>query len=192
MDRLAVARLPEEEAPATVPDPQRLRALFDQHFDFTWRAVRRLGLPPHLADDVTQRVFVVASQRLDDIRPGSERAFLFQTAVRVACSERRTIARRREVLAEEPAGAEADDAPGPDELVDRRRAREVLDRVLSSLDLDLRVVLILFELERLTLDEIAETLSIPRGTAASRLRRARQQFTSALERYKAQNRRGAR
>ena len=39
--------------------------------------------------------------------------------------------------------------------------------------LELKAVFILFELERMTTTEVAEVLGIPRGTAASRLRRAR-------------------
>jgi RNA polymerase sigma-70 factor (ECF subfamily) len=171
-----------EGAPAG-SDPGRLRAMLDEHFDFTWRALRRLGLPEHTADDAAQRVFLVASRRLASIQPGSERAFLFQTAVRVACSERRAVARRREILSDEP--LEGDSPPAPDELLDRRRARELLDEALAGLDLDLRIVLVLFELEELTVTEIAATVGIPRGTAASRLRRARAEFSAVLVRLRA-------
>jgi RNA polymerase sigma-70 factor, ECF subfamily len=170
------------EAPA-VSDRARLRALIDDHFDFIWRSLRRLGLSEHSADDATQRVFVVASRRLSSIKPGSERAFLFHTAVRVACSERRAIARRREVLSDDPIERE-DSTPPPDELLDQRRARVLLEEVLASLDLDLRVVLVLFEFEGLTVAEIAETVEIPLGTAGSRLRRAREEFSAALKRLR--------
>jgi RNA polymerase sigma-70 factor (ECF subfamily) len=168
------------EAPA-VSDQARLRALIDDHFEFIWRSLRRLGLPEDLADDATQRVFVVANRRLSSIKPGSERAFLFHTAVRVACSERRAIARRREVFSDDPIERE-DSTPPPDELLDQRRARALLEEVLASLDLDLRVVLVLFEFEGLTVAEIAETVEIPLGTAGSRLRRAREEFSAALKR----------
>lgn len=180
---------PEPERADVASAEVRLRAMLDEHFDFVWRSLRRLGLAAHLADDATQRVFMVASRRLADIEPGCERAFLFRTAVRVACSERRTLARRREVLCEdpEPGGVSA---ARPDELLDQRRARELLDRVLASLPIDLRTVLVLFEFEELSIDEIAATLGIPRGTAASRLRRAREEFSAALARWKARTVRG--
>jgi RNA polymerase sigma-70 factor (ECF subfamily) len=172
-------------------DPGRLRAVMDEHFDFTWRCLRRLGLPPHAADDATQRVFLVVSRRLPSIRAGAERAFLFQTAVRVAQAERRTVARRREVFSDSDVEA-VESAPRPDELLDQRRARVLLEQVLASLDLELRAVLVLFEFEGLSVSEIAQTLGIPRGTAASRLRRARDDFNGAIARWKAQTERGAR
>jgi len=186
MQVAAVIRQPEDAGAMT--DEARLRTMLDEHFDFVWRSLRRLGLAAHAADDGTQQVFVVASRRLGDIAPGCERAFLFRTAMRVACSERRTVARRREVLCEPPDAG--DGAARPDELLDQRRARELLEQVLASLPLDLRTVLVLFEFEELSIDEIAETLGIPRGTAASRLRRAREEFSDAIARWKARPMRG--
>jgi RNA polymerase sigma-70 factor (ECF subfamily) len=186
--QLAVLAPEAQPQAATTSADARLRAMIDEHFDFVWRSLRRLGLAADLADDATQRVFVVASRRLADIEPGCERAFLFRTAVRVACSERRTLARRREVLCEELEAGES--AERPDVLLDQRRARELLEHVLASLPLDLRTVLVLFEFEELSIDEIAATLGIPRGTAASRLRRAREEFSAALARRKARTGRG--
>jgi RNA polymerase sigma-70 factor (ECF subfamily) len=189
MAALAVASEPPSRPPTGAPD--RLRAMMDGHFDFVWRSLRRLGLLEHEADDGTQRVFLVVSRRLESIQPGSERAFLFRTAVRVASSVRRTIARRREVLCEQPPET-AEVAPRSDELLEQRQARELLDEVLASLDMDLRAVFVLFELEELSLPEIAQMLGIPRGTASSRLRRAREAFSSELARRQARIQRGGR
>jgi RNA polymerase sigma-70 factor (ECF subfamily) len=174
-------------AVASPSDPARLRAMVDQHLDFTWRSLRRLGLPEDVADDATQRVFLVASQRLGDIQVGCEKAFLFNTAVRVASSERRTHARRREVLRGDDAPETQDSAPAADELLDRERARALLEELLEELAMDLRAVFVLFELEGLTMAEIAKTVDVPEGTVASRLRRARQEFQAALKRYKARS-----
>ena len=176
--------------PLAAADEARLRAIVAEHLDFTWRSLRRLGLPADLADDATQRVFLVVSRKLTSIEPGCERAFLFNTAVRVASSEKRAFARRREVLR----GGDDDDirdaAPGADELLDQRRARALLDDLLGMLDLDTRAVFVLFELEGMTTAEIASCLAIPAGTAASRLRRGREEFQKVLRRHGARLRRG--
>jgi RNA polymerase sigma-70 factor (ECF subfamily) len=164
------------------------------HLDFTWRSLRRLGLTPDGADDAAQRVFVVASERLSDIQPGCEKAFLFNTAVRVASSARRTYARRREVLEGDDAPDAADPAPPADELLDRHRARALLEEALLDMPMETRSVFVLFELEQMTMVEIAKTLEIPEGTVASRLRRARQEFQEWVKRFRAksQGRGGAR
>ena len=65
---------------------------------------------------------------------------------------------------------------GPEELVEQKRARELLDRVLQQMPADSRTVFVLFELEALSSPEIAALIEVPVGTVASRLRRAREQF----------------
>src|SRR5262249_5447895 len=107
-----------------VTDEQRLTAMFNDHFDFIWRSLRRLGVPPASVDDAAQEVFVVASRRMASIERGKERAFLFGTAVRVASDARRSAGRRRDTGEEAEA---ADPTPSADELVDRKRARAMLD-----------------------------------------------------------------
>jgi RNA polymerase sigma-70 factor (ECF subfamily) len=165
----------------------RFRALVDEHVDFTWRSLRRLGLSPDLADDATQRVFLVASQKLSLIEPGRERAFLFQTAVRVASSEKRSFTRRREDVTDAQADDVRDATAGADELIDRARARALLDAIVAGMEMDVRTVFVLFELEGMTTVEIARTLGVPRGTVASRLRRGREEFRDALKRYEARS-----
>jgi RNA polymerase sigma-70 factor (ECF subfamily) len=70
-------------------------------------------------------------------------------------------------------------------LVERHRARELLDRLLAEMDPDLTAVLVLFEIEGLTMAEIAEALDVPPGTVASRLRRARAELEDRVSRAKA-------
>jgi RNA polymerase sigma-70 factor (ECF subfamily) len=153
----------------------RLRWMVDEHIDFVARVLRNAGTPLSEMDDEVQRTFITAARRLDDVRPGAERSFLLQTALHVAAHARRTVARRREVLSEE-APELIDPAQTPEQLADQKRARVLLDRVLDQMTVDLRTVFVLYEFEELSMAEIAEALSIPRGTVASRLRRARTDF----------------
>lgn len=165
------------------PNPARIRTLVDMHFDFIWRSLRRLGLRDADADDAAQRVFWIASRKLDRIEAGRERAYLFATACHVARDARRASGRRREDLTD---GIELEDgAESAEELVDRTRARELLDRVLDGMSLDVRAVFVLFELEEMTVPSIAELLGVPVGTVASRLRRGRELFHAAAARFRA-------
>jgi RNA polymerase sigma-70 factor (ECF subfamily) len=173
----------EAGAPATPDAAARVRALLADHYAFVWRALRRLGLDASSADDAAQQVFVTASRKLATIRVGGERAYLFGIAMRVASDARRAISRRRE----QPwgdAGEPADPAPGMEERLDDRRARALLDEALEHLPMELRVVLILHEIEEMTMSEIAQVLELAPGTVASRLRRARQDFESIVTRMK--------
>ncbi len=163
--------------------PSSFAALVEAYSEYVWRTVRRLGVRERDVDDAAQQVLIVAARRLDSIRPGSERAFLFQTALRVAGTQRRTYARRREEMYE-PVGDDEliDHQPRSDELLNMRRARQQLDAILDEMPLELRAVFVLHELEEETMADIAVTLGIPAGTAASRLRRARALFYECVAR----------
>jgi RNA polymerase sigma-70 factor (ECF subfamily) len=184
-DPRSAARGDPDAATMAVGDPARLRGMVDANLDFIWRSLRRLGVSANDADDCAQQVFMVAARRLDSIREGSERAFLFSTAMRVASDARRARMRRREVPSDDDLPERSDPGPSPDEIVDRQRARALLDEVLEAMPMDLRAVFVLFELEELGTPEIAKLLEIPVGTAASRLRRAREEFQTIVGRMRA-------
>src|SRR4051794_26141858 len=170
----------EHAAREASPRDERLEAMVRMHFDAVWRSLRRLGVAEGSLDDAAQKVFMIAARKLDTIIPAGEKAYLLGIAVKVASDERRTRARQREVS--EQHGAERmDPAPSPEELVDRKRAREWLDRVLAAMPMDLRVPFTMFEIEGLSVPEVATALGLPLGTAASRLRRAREAFREQLQ-----------
>lgn len=185
-DRQAAFSAAPSEPPCVTPDePERLRVAFDQHFDYVWRLLRRLGVREASVDDAAQQVFLTLSAKLSQVAHGKERAFLTGTAFRVASNQRRGERRSSELLAEEPIARAVDPTPNPEELLDASRQRVWLDRTLDRLPIELRAVLVLFELEDLTAPEIAQLLELPVGTVASRLRRARQLFLEAAEELRA-------
>jgi RNA polymerase sigma-70 factor (ECF subfamily) len=156
-------------------DQGRLRSIIDEHFEVTWRFLRRLGIPESEVDDAMQEVVLVLARKLEAVRPGSERAFLLSTAFRVASGLRRQWKRRREV-GEEPLAELVGQEPSPESEATRRRERLLLDRVLRELPIDVRAVFVLYELEEMTMAEIASALGLAQGTVASRLRRGRRIF----------------
>ena len=175
----AYVPFPEAPAVAVRPRPRTLETMFADHCDFVFRNCRRLGLDEGAAEDATQQVFIVASKKLESIAIGAERAFLFATASNIVSNMRRSVMRRREDAVEIE---RVDDRALPDDLLDQARARRVVDQVLEGMDLDLRTAFVLFEVEQLTFTEMAELLAIPRGTVASRVRRAREDFERAVKR----------
>jgi RNA polymerase sigma-70 factor, ECF subfamily len=165
----------------------RVTSLVEAHYDFVWRTLRHLGIPAASAEDGAQQVMCVLARRLADVAPGAERPFLFSTAMRVAANLRRT-ARRHPESPDGDLDALAAATPSTEELVDERRARALLDRVLEALPVELRIVFVLYEIEEMTTPEIAATLGIPLGTASSRLRRARGAFQAIVARMNAAQR----
>jgi RNA polymerase sigma-70 factor (ECF subfamily) len=175
----------ESSEPGAPVDQARLAALLHRHYGSVWRAVRRFGVPSEAAEDATQEVFIIASRKLATILEGQEIRYLYGISMRVAANRRRSVAARREVADTDTVHAAASQAPPADALLEQRRLRELLDLALDELPDDLRTTLVLFELEGFSEREIAETCSIPLGTVASRLRRARQAFHKAALRLRA-------
>ena len=150
-----------------------------------WRLLRRLGVPSAQLDDATQEVFWVAARRLFDIEPGREGPFLYGVALRVAAGELRRLRTGMPLVEIGQAPAMIDEGPSPEEQLVARQARQLLDDVLSRMPNDLRTVFVLFELEGLEVRQIAELEEIPVGTASSRLRRAREEFSAITKRVRA-------
>lgn len=171
----------EPALPAT-RHADRLRSVVAEHYTALWRFLRRLGVPEADAEDAAQKCLCVVARRIDDVAPGKEKPFLFGVALRVAKAarrERRFGTGDEECLAEVPSVA-----PDAGQELDERRARVLLDALLGSLPLDLRTVFVLYEIEELTMAEIARTLDLPAGTVASRLRRAREAFEELSRRLR--------
>ena len=166
----------------------RVRSLVDAHFDFVWRSLRGLGVPQSSVDDAAQQVLLIASQKVDAIERGRERSFLFATARGIAANERRSRARRREVIDDELACAEIDGSPDPETAYSKMQAHVLLERIMESMDESSRTVFVLFELEGLTMIEIATMIGAPLGTVASRLRRARSHFQIEAAKLRAEAR----
>jgi RNA polymerase sigma-70 factor (ECF subfamily) len=180
----------DEGRPSSLPgsltpaQAARVKRLVVEHHGFVWRSLVRLGVPRSDAEDVMQQVFMVTTRRIDDIRAEAERSFLYGVCIRMASRARRTRDRRREVDGD--GGPERVD-PGlrPDEQLDRAEARALLETILAAMPLDLRTVFTLYELEQVTMIEIAQVLGVPQGTVASRLRRARAIFAEHSARIEA-------
>jgi RNA polymerase sigma-70 factor (ECF subfamily) len=174
---------PPHDIPARSVD---LRQLAIEHYDFVWRSLRRLGVLPPDTDDATQQVFLVLSRKLSNVRPGDERSYIFSIIVYVAANMRRGRAsvRKREV-SEDDAPESSSGGPSAETVLSRAQARAMLDDILARMSDERRAVFVLHELEELTMAEISRLLELPMGTVASRLRRAREDFESAVNRLRA-------
>jgi RNA polymerase sigma-70 factor, ECF subfamily len=155
--------------------------LYDQHFAYVWRSLRRLGVPARDAADATQEVFLVVYRKYGEFEGRSKvTTWLFGICYRVA-SVRRRSARRRP---EEPNEAAHEDRPveaDPGAEIERRQERAQLERLLDAMSLEQRAVFTLYELEGLEGEAIAALLDLPRGTVYSRLRSAREIFWRSVD-----------
>lgn len=137
-------------------------------------ALRMLSEVP-AAEDATQEAFLSAFRGIGKFRGGSFRAWLLRIAAN-ACRDQLRAWRRRpatslDALELEP---EADrDAQSPEDYALRRELGEKIASALAALPTDQRLAVILYDIEGLSYEEIAQVMNSSLGTVRSRLSRAR-------------------
>ena len=164
-------------------DPEALdcAALFDAHASFVWRVLKRHGVPERELPDACQEVFLVVHRRGSAFEGRSTvRTWLYGIAARVALGMRRKAHLRREVLTDEI--PEQQHGVTPLASAEQRQQLGLIESALSSLSDVKREVFALYELEGMTMAEVALALGVPENTALSRLYAARDHVRAFVQR----------
>jgi RNA polymerase sigma-70 factor (ECF subfamily) len=179
--------------PASTPGrmtPASAAVLYDTHLHVVWRNLRRLGVPAEAIEDAAQDVFVAVHRRLHTYDPAASSVdtWLFGIVIRVVQYHRRSLRRRVARLVRWFQERPIDDIStlhNPAEIVAKREAVRVLDQILSELPEEQREVLVLVDVEQLSVPEAASVLVINVNTAYTRLRSARLRFQRAIDQLRA-------
>jgi RNA polymerase sigma-70 factor (ECF subfamily) len=154
--------------------PLTIEALFAAHAPFVWRVLRHFGVAAVDLEDQTQEVFLVAHRRLSDWNGEHPRAWLAAIARRCAAGYRRRGHRQHEELVHTvPDSTDSRDPSARAEI-------DFLNRVLASLDEDKRTVFFLYEVEEMSIRDVAEVVHCTVKAAYKRLYAARRELTRAL------------
>jgi len=160
-----------------------LREIFTTYAPFVWRTLRHLGVADSDVDDVCQDVFVAVHRKIAGFEGRSSlKTWIYGICLRVSSDHRRLAHVRRELpVAEVSQGTMA---PTQFDDVERSQARQLLASLLDELDEDKRAVFVLYEIEELSMKEVAEAVECPLQTAYSRLHAARKLILEAAERVR--------
>lgn len=169
----------------------KLEQVYERHADFVWRTLRRLGVTDADARDATHDVFLIVHAQLPRFEGRSSLGTWLFTICRSVARDFRRRQRLAPELAEPSELDEVDLRADVSRAVEHQRSLLELERILSTLPTEQRNVFILFEIEKMTGEELAEALGIPLGTAYSRLALARKAFREEVERSRARERFGA-
>ena len=184
LERSADASRKSESPPATV-EPS-LREIYAVHARAAWRSLRRLGVHESELEDALQDVFLIVHRRLGDFEGRAAlRTWIYGIVLRVAKDHRRAEARhvaRVDGLARRLV-SELDNHGDPALATERHQACQLMHALLAQLPDELREVLVLVELEELTVRETAALLGIRVRTCQRRLRAAGQAFDASLAAY---------
>ena len=177
---------PEQPSSGAHVEQTRVEQIYVEHVSMVWRGLRRLGVPEASIEDAVQDVFLVAHRRRAEFEGRSSlKTWIYGIVIRVAKDHRRAEvrqARRVERLALLPS-LSADCAQTPIEEAERREANHALHAILAEMDEDYREVLVLVELEDLSVRDAAAVLHLHLRACQRRLRAAYAAFDKKLARY---------
>lgn len=181
------AGAPRNEASAVSQTPPDFAEVFRTYSGFVWRVLLRLGVAESDVEDVAQEVFLGVHRNLATFEGRCAlRTWIYGICHRRAIDYRRRSMARPEVATEEP--PEVGEDARQEEGLDLSAARTLLQQALESLDDDKRAVFVLFEIESIPMEEVAEIVGCPLQTAYSRLYAARRKIDALVQRVRAQRR----
>lgn len=130
-----------------------------------------------LAEDATQQALLAIWRDLPTLRdPARFNAWSYRLLVNACYDEGRRSRAWRPNLRLLPA-----DEPAAPDVFGRVADRDQLDRAFRRISIDHRAVVVLHHYLGMPLDEVAETVGVPAGTARSRLFHAMRGLRAALE-----------
>jgi RNA polymerase sigma-70 factor (ECF subfamily) len=162
---------------------RELRTLYQEHAPFVRRVIIRLGAPAADIDDLLQEVFLIALKKIDEFEGrSSHRTWLYGISLRVVAASRRRAKVRALLGFGSAVEEQAVDERSPLTAIERRDAQIQVHKALNKISEKKRAVFILFEVEGLSGEEIAEAVGCPLKTVWTRLYHARQAFLHELRR----------
>jgi RNA polymerase sigma-70 factor (ECF subfamily) len=165
------------ETPSGTPAFERL---FREHIAYVIHSLRRLGVREADLEDVAHEVFLVVHRKWGDYDPARPlKPWIFGIALRCGAAQRRRASVRRERPSDDldVTHASVDSGQTPENA----QRRELVHRALEHVHETRRPVLILHDLDGISMPDIAAELSIPLNTGYSRLRLARAEMREALQ-----------
>jgi RNA polymerase sigma-70 factor (ECF subfamily) len=163
-------------APATPHEVAELGARFVP------QTLRYLGVPDQTLRDAAQDVLVVALRRLEDFEGRSTLStWIYGICVRVAHDYRRKNQSNRELLVERM--PEMTSPAHQEVALEQSEWRRDLGALLDALDENQRAAFVLYEIQQLSMKEVAEALDCPLQTAYFRHKSARERVLAVFKRH---------
>src|SRR5216683_7799822 len=163
--------------------PETFEQLAMPHFERLYNFACWLTHDREEAEDLVQETYTKALKGFSSFRLGTNfRAWMYRILRNTFLTSRTGLKATMTVpLEPEEDGPElAVERDTPETILFERANRELLQSAIDELPVYFREILLLCEVEEMSYQEIAETLSIPIGTVMSRLSRARKTLRDSL------------
>jgi RNA polymerase sigma factor (sigma-70 family) len=148
-------------------------------------ALRMVGSPDDAAD-ITQEAFLRAWEKIQRLREAPFKAWLFQIAANL-CYDFFRRGRRYGVMPDDEQSSHVVGlgitTPEPQERAETNERNRLVRDSIQALEHEMRIAIILRDVNGMAYGEIAAVLGVPLGTVKSRIARARAQVQERLQRH---------
>lgn len=176
-------------------DERAFRELLEEHRDRVFNITFRMLGNRHEAEDVAQEVFITVFKTIDTFREESKfSTWLYRVAVNHCKNRIKYLARRhdrdRDELDDDAAGNGVNGTPlgapvpsSPERALQSKQMEALMQQAIAELDPEWREVIVLRDIEDLSIEEICEITGHPDGTVKSKLHRARLALRKKLQKH---------
>lgn len=173
-------------------DERAFKDLIDRHRDRVYNVCYRMLGHKHEAEDVAQEVFITVFKTIDSFRGESKLStWLYRIAVNHSKNRIKYLVRRRDRDRDplDEGTNSGDEQVGgvlpasPDRVLEGAQWEVQMTAAIRELDEEHRVVVVLRDLEELSIEEICDITGLPDGTVKSRLHRARLALRKKLQKH---------
>jgi RNA polymerase sigma-70 factor (ECF subfamily) len=175
-------------------DERAFRELIEAHRDRVYNICYRMLGNRHESEDVAQEVFITVFKQIETFREEAKfSTWLYRVAVNHCKNRLKYLKRRFDKSKDEldddnttgangtPIGAPQPSAP--DRALEGAQMEKLMQDAIAALEEDQRIVVVLRDVEDLSIEEICEITGLPDGTVKSRLHRARLVLRKKLARH---------
>ena len=176
-------------------DTQAFELLIEEHQSRIFNLIFRMIGNHEEAEDLLQEVFITVFKKIDTFRGESSLStWIYRIATNHCINRKKYLTRRKhyaksaygeltEKEQSESGSGITENLPRPDEMAEGKQMELLIQKAISTLDDEYRVVLVLRDVQNLSYDEIEQILEVPAGTVKSRLHRARMALKEKLIPY---------
>jgi RNA polymerase sigma-70 factor (ECF subfamily) len=185
LDRALLRRLRDR-------DERAFKELIEGHRDRVYNITFRMLGNRSEAEDVAQEVFITVFKQIETFRGDSKfSTWLYRVTVNHCKNRIKYLARRhdrdRDELDETATGTNGQIGgpmpKAPDRALEGSQMEQLIQAAIAELDDEQRMVVVLRDVEDLSIEEICVITGLPDGTVKSRLHRARLVLRKKLQKH---------
>lgn len=163
-----------------------IEKLIDEYGRIIFRFCLKITKNKVEAEDIYQQTFLKALELKEKISfDNNPKSYLISIAINIYKNEKRKIFRRKRIINEIEIDKEnleiKDSSESIEDAFIKKDTLKGVNKIISSLNSKIKIPLVMYYTLEMSIEEISETLKVPKGTVKSRLFKGRDKIRKELK-----------